>query len=144
MNLLSIARVPAVIVSPEDTVMQALDASIPVKVGAVAVVDNEVLKGIFSERDLMLKVVHKRLDPDATKIKEVMTSPVITVSSTVPPREVLQLMLEKHFRHLPVSDDGMTVKGMLSIRHLLQFLVNDLTENLDHMEAFIGADSPGG
>ena len=53
-------------------------------------------------------------------------------------------MLDKHIRHLPISEDGVRVDGMLSIRNILQFLVNDLTEYLHHMQAFIGADSPGG
>jgi signal-transduction protein with cAMP-binding, CBS, and nucleotidyltransferase domain len=57
---------------------------------------------------------------------------------------VLALMLDKHIRHLPISEDGRTVQGMLSIRNILQHLVNDLTEDLRHLEAFIGADSPGG
>jgi CBS domain-containing protein len=144
MNLLQIAHVPPVCVTPEQTVMEAIEASLPARVGAVAVLEGDVLVGIFTERDVMLKVVYKRLDPDRTRIRDVMTAPVIRVEPSMSPRKVLALMLDKHIRHLPISTDGVHVDGMLSIRNVLQHLVNDLTENLHHMEAFIGADSPGG
>ena len=144
MNLLEIAHVPPICVTPDNTVMEAIEASLPARVGAVAVVEGGKLVGIFTERDVMLKVVHKRLDPDTTRIREVMTTPVIHVSSKTAPRAVLGLMLDKHIRHLPISEDDVTVAGMLSVRNVLQYLVNDLTEDLHHMQAFIGADSPGG
>jgi CBS domain-containing protein len=144
MNLLKIAHVPPICVTPDATVMDAIEASLPARVGAVAVVEDEALVGIFTERDVMLKVVRKRLDPDATRIRDVMTAPVIRITPTMSPREVLNLMLDKHIRHLPISEDGVSVVGMLSIRNILQFLVNDLTEDLHHMQSFIGADSPGG
>lgn len=144
MNLLKIARVPPICVSAQQSVMEAIEASLPARVGAVAVTEGERLVGIFTERDVMLKVVHQRLDPDTTPIGDVMTAPVIQIAPDLPPREVLALMLDKHIRHLPISEDGITVAGMLSIRNILQHLVNDLTEDLHHMQAFIGADSPGG
>jgi CBS domain-containing protein len=144
MNLLKIAHVPPICVSPDATVLDAIEASLPARVGAVAVVEGDSLVGIFTERDVMLKVVYKKLDASKTRIREVMTAPVISIAPTLPPREVLTLMLDKHIRHLPISEDGKTVAGMLSIRNILQFMVNDLTENLHHMQAFIGADSPGG
>ena len=144
MNLLSIARVPPIQVSPEDTVMHAIDVSLPAKVGAVAVVEAGALVGIFSERDVMLQGVHKRLDPGSTRIRDVMTTPVIKIPPTMPADEVLQLMLDKHIRHLPISEDDVSVAGMLSLRNVLHFLVEDLKENLHHMESFLTADSPGG
>ena len=144
MNLLQIAHTPPICVAPHATVLDAVDASLPARVGAVAVVDAGALVGIFTERDVMLKVVHRRLDPAATAIGDVMTAPVIHVPPDLSPRKALGLMIEHHIRHLPVSEDGRSVAGMLSIRNLLQHLVNDLTLDLRHMEAFIGADNPGG
>lgn len=144
MNLLSIARVPPIQVSPRDTVMTAVEISLPAKVGAVAVVDDGNLVGIFTERDLMYKVVHDRLNPDQTLIHEVMTAPAITIPPDMRVDDVLEMMLEKHIRHLPISDDGKIVQGMLSIRNVLQFMVTDLRDDLQSMENFVGADSPGG
>ena len=144
MNLLSIAHVPPILVSPENTVMDAVEASLPAKVGAVAVVSGENLVGIFTERDLMYKVVHNRLDPDQTIIRDVMTAPVITIPPDKPEDDVLQMMLDKHIRHLPISADGIGIDGMLSLRNILQAMVVDLKDNLLHLENYIGADNPGG
>ncbi len=144
MNLLLIAHVPPILVSPENTVMDAVDASLPAKVGAVAVVSGEKLVGIFTERDLMYKVVHNRLDPDQTIIRDVMTAPVNTIPPDMPVDYVLEMMLDKHIRHLPISADGIGVDGMLSIRNILQAMVVELKDNLLHLENYIGADNPGG
>ena len=137
MNLLSIAHVPPVAVSPEDTVITAVDFSLPHRVGAVAVIEKGKLVGIFTERDVMLKVVHGRLDPETTKVRAVMTAPVLTVQPDADIAEVLRLMVEKHIRHLPVSKDGRTVEGMLSIRNVLQFMVEDLQSSLNHMQSYL-------
>ncbi len=144
MNLLDIAHVPPIIVAPHNTVMDAVDASLPARVGAVAVVENGRLVGIFTERDVMLKVVHQRRDPETTLISEVMTSPVAHIEPGMPVHKVLESMLERHIRHFPVSSDGHSVEGMLSIRNVLQYIVNDLRQDLRHIEAYIGADSIGG
>ncbi len=144
MNLLKIAHVPAVEVSPDSTVIEAIEASAPARVGAVAVMEKGRLVGMFTERDVMLKVVLNRLDPDLTVLRGVMTSPVTTVPPNTSVPEVLQLMLEKHFRHLPISEDGQTVQGTLSIRNVLQHMVEDLQQNLHHMEAYVNSGvTPG-
>lgn len=142
MNLLSIAHVPAIQVTPDQTVMEAVEASLPAKVGAVVVIEGGEIVGIFTERDVMLKVVHQRRDPEKTLIREVMSSPVTTIKPNLPGRQVLQLMLNRHIRHLPISEDGKTVLGMLSIRNILQYLVEDLTADIHHMETFLGMEHP--
>ena len=139
MNLLSIAHVPPVVVSPEETVWTAINVSLPQRVGAVAVVEKGRLVGIFTERDVMLKVVHGRLDPETTKVRSVMTAPVMTVAPEADVADVLRLMVEKHIRHLPVSKDGRTVEGMLSIRNVLQFMVDDLQSDLKHMQSYLNS-----
>jgi CBS domain-containing protein len=144
MNLLKIAHVPPLLVNPDQTVLDAVDASIPAKVGAVAVVEGGRLVGVFTERDVMVKVVHQRLDPGSTPVRQVMTAPVITVPPEMQAKAVLELMLDRHIRHLPVSEDGTTVMGMLSLRNILQYMVEDLRNDLRHLEAYMGADSPGG
>lgn len=138
MNLLTVAHRPAVEVAPDSSVMEAVEASLPARVGAVAVVEQGRIIGIFTERDVMTKVLPKRLDPDKTEVREVMTSPVITVPPTMHIDDVWNLMLEKHIRHLPISEDGRTVLGMLSIRNVLELLVQTLKENLKYMESYMG------
>ncbi len=144
MDCLSIAHVPAIEVSPDSTVLEAVELTLPAKLGAVAVVEAGQLIGIFTERDVMLKVVHARRDPGTTRVRDVMTAPVISIPQFMPRLEVLNLMLEHHIRHLPISADGKVVLGMLSVLNLLEQVVEDLSRDLRHMEAFLGADNPGG
>lgn len=144
MNLTSIVRAPLIVVSLTDTVMHAIETTLPAKIGAVAVMDQGIMAGIFTERDVMLKVVLQKRDPDKTQVGEVMTSPVITIPDSTTPKNALRLMLEKNIRHLPISEDGQKVEAILTTRDLLFHIVEDLTNDIRHMEAFIGADSPGG
>jgi CBS domain-containing protein len=143
MNLLKIAK-PAVTMGPADTVMDAIEAMKEATVGAVLIVDDGQLKGVFSERDLMLRVVLEKKDPATTLVADVMTTPVLTIPKETPPDEALKTMWDRHIRHLPVVDAGGQVEAMVSIRHLLHDKVEHLTQELDSLEAFITADGPGG
>ena len=143
MNLLKIAK-PAVIVSLEASVMDAIQAMEKATVGAVLITHEGELKGVFSERDLMLRVVLKELDLKATPVADVMTSPVLTILKETRPDDALELMWNRHIRHLPVVDSDGKVEAMVSIRHLLHDKVENLTQELDSLEAFITADGIGG
>lgn len=113
-------------------------------IGAVAVVDNDRLAGIFSERDLMYRVVLEGLDPDHTRVGDVMTSPVITIERVMTAEDALRLMDEKQIRHLPVVNIDGKLAGMLSVRGLLHEKVQELTDQLDSLEAYFSADGAGG
>jgi len=144
MNCLSIAQVPPTIVPPGATVLEAIDASLPTRVGAVAVVESGSLVGIFTERDVMLKVVRERRDPATTLVGAVMTSPVITIPPVAKDEDVLRLMTEHRIRHLPISEDGKTVLGILSIGNVLEYLLEERNRDLTHLAAYVNADNPGG
>ncbi len=143
MNLLKIAK-PAVTVSSNASVMDAINAMEEATVGAVVVVDEGVIKGMFTERDVMSRVVLKKKTPGQTLIADVMTSPVLTISEDSSPDDALKTMWERHFRHLPVVDANGKVMAMISIRHLLHLKVENLTQELDSLEAYITADGIGG
>jgi len=98
----------------------------------------------ISERDLMLRVVSEKLDPEQTHIRDVMTSPVVTVRRDATADDALKLMIEKHIRHLPIVDRDGKLAGMISIRNLLHDKVEDLTGQLDSLEAYFTADGCGG
>src|SRR5215467_8295157 len=102
MGLLRITRMPLVTVNADASVMDAVRAMHEEHIGAVAVVDQGRLAGIFSERDLMYRVVLERHDPDLTRVADVMTSPVITIQRSMTADDALRLMDEKQIRHLPV------------------------------------------
>ncbi|PYS17781.1 MAG: histidine kinase [Acidobacteria bacterium] len=144
MGLLRITRTPLVTVSAQATVMDAVRTMHEEHIGAIAVVDNGRLTGIFSERDLMNRVVLQRRDPGNTSVGDVMTSPVITIERTSTADDALKLMDEKHIRHLPVVNIDGKLAGMLSVRSLLHEKVEELTDQLDSLEAYFTADGAGG
>jgi len=144
MGLLRIARTPLVTVSLSATVMQAVRTMDQDSIGAIGITQDDVLVGIFSERDLMLRVVSKKLDPETTHVRDVMTSPVETISRDSTADDALKLMLEKHIRHLPIVDRDGRLAGMISMRSLLHDKVQELTNQLDSLEAYFTADGFGG
>ena len=144
MGLLRIAQTPLVTVGPDATVIDAVRTMDRENIGAVAIVEGGVLRGIFSERDVMLRVLLEKRDPEKTRISDVMTSPVETIPRNANSDEALRMMLEKHIRHLPVVNTDGKLSGMLSIRNLLHEKVEDLTDQLDSLEAYFSADGAGG
>ena len=144
MDLSKIASVPAATVSPTSTVFDAVQLMNDQRVGAVAIADDKTLVGIFTERDLMIRVVLKGKDPKTTQIGDVMTGECISAKKDMSMGEALQIMTEKHFRHLPVVDDDNKVLGLLSIRNLLHQRVDKLSQELDSVVAFFTADGIGG
>ena len=144
MDLLKIASVPAAEVSPVTTVHDAVALMNQRRVGAVAVTIENKLAGIFTERDLMIRVVLAGKDPKSTAVQAVMTAECISAKSDMTMGEALQIMSAKHFRHLPVVDDDLKVLGLLSIRDLLHQRVDNLSEELDSVVAFFTADGIGG
>jgi len=113
-------------------------------IGAVLIADRGTVLGIFSERDVMLRVVLQGRDPERTPIMEVMSTPVETIARQNSVDDALKTMLDKHIRHLPVIDSEGVPIAMLSIRNLLHEKVEDLTDQLDSLEAYISADGAGG
>ncbi len=144
MGLLKIASVPAACVTPETVVMDAVKLMNDRRVGAVAVVQDAKLVGIFTERDVMNRVVRNEKDPKRTPVSEVMTKDVVSVKRELPYGEALRIMVDRHFRHLPVVDDDGRVLGLVSVRNLLQHAVEELSHELDSVVNFFSADGPGG
>jgi CBS domain-containing protein len=145
MDLLRIASVPAATVSLETTVLEAVRLMSDERVGAVAVTgEGGELTGIFTERDLMIRVVLERKDPGKTRVGDVMTANPISAKKDMSMGEALQIMTERHFRHLPVVDDEDRVIGLLSIRNLLHNRVDKLSQELDSVVAFFTSEGGGG
>lgn len=144
MEILKIADVPPATVDISATVLEAIDVMVRRRVGAVAVLRDDKLAGIFTERDVMVRVVPQKLDPQKTTMEQVMTASVECGATDMTPGEALALMIDRHFRHLPISDGDGRVLGMLSIRNLLESRVEDLTRELDSLELYLTADGPGG
>jgi CBS domain-containing protein len=143
-DLLKLAKSPAVSIGPDATVRDLARLLMKEHVGAAVVLAGERLVGIVSERDVVGRCIAERRDPDVTRVAEIMTTDVRTTRDGRKGEEVLDLMLEGRFRHLPVVDDAGRVRGMLSLRHLLQRRVAELDlENVD-LTTFLNADGGGG
>jgi CBS domain-containing protein len=112
-------------------------------VGAVVVLDEGRLVGIFSERDVVGRVVIPRRDPDTTPVAEVMTREVTTASAGMTDEQVMDLMHHGKFRHLPVVDASGRVTGVISIRNLLKRRVEDLDTHTANLVAYMSTDGPG-
>lgn len=144
MNLRSMIRQKLVTVAEAASVHEAVAAMAAARVGACAVLDGGRLAGIFTERDLMQRVVAKGLSPDQTRVAQVMTKPVMTLSPDSPVEDALRLMSEKQFRHTLLMDVSGKLVGMISLRDLLRNKVEDLDRELDSVVERFTNDSPGG
>jgi len=105
-------------VDAEQTVIEAARLMTEFNIGAVPVLRDGALIGIFSERDLMRRVVAGGRSPAMTKVSEVMTSKPQTVSADADVDECMQLMREAGFRHLPVME-GAKLLGLISLRDIM-------------------------
>ena len=144
MALLRLAHVPPPSVPPDVTVADAVGVMAKGRVGAVTVLEDGGLRGIFTERDLMLRVVNQARDPGATQVHEVMTVDVKTIAEATTAEEACSVMLEGHLRHLPVVNKDGKVLGLLSMRALLEDRLNDLSQEVTSLEQYITNDCPGG
>ena len=106
------------------------------RVGAIPIMDDERLVGIFSERDLMTRVVVSGRDPRATRISDVMTHDVVTASLDDTVDSCVDKMQAAGCRHLPVVHEGRVI-SMLSMRDLLRDEIEEQTEEIQSLRAYI-------
>ena len=119
-----------------DSVLQAVCAMVERNIGAVPVVHKGQLVGIFSERDLMRRVVAEGRDARTTYMAEVMTDDPMTVSISEELESCMALMRRHGFRHLPVCHEGQLV-GMVSLRDILLHDLNEKDDEVRMMRAYI-------
>ncbi len=112
----------------EDAVLAMMDKS----VGAVAVIDAQgIVAGMFTERDVLTKFALSRLNPKTTPVRDLMSPIVEMATEETTPAEALAVMLERHYRHMPIVDEHGKVLGICSIRNILEARVDDLLAELD-------------
>ena len=111
-------------------------------IGAVLIMDGPRLAGIFTERDLMARVVSPGLDPAATRLAQVMTRDPDTIDGDASALDALQMMRRSGYRHLPVAR-GDRIVGIISVRDLYGTVIAELEEDLRDRDAFIQGTSYG-
>ncbi|HND87258.1 MAG TPA: CBS domain-containing protein [Saprospiraceae bacterium] len=123
-------------VRPDQMVIEALEVMATHNIGAVMVVQNGQLVGIFSERDYARKGILQERKAKSTPISEVMTAGVVVVNSKHTIEDCMKLMSERHFRHLPVVDEGHLV-GLVSISDIVTAIIREQASRIQSLEQYI-------
>jgi len=128
-------------VAEDHTVYEAIEKMADKGVGALLVLSAGKLVGIISERDYARKVILKGKSSTMTLVKEIMTSPVISVPQDRAVDECMILMTRNHIRHLPIMEHE-KVLGVISIGDLVKWLVSEQEETIKHLQNYISAQYP--
>lgn len=125
-------------VDGRQTVLEVAQAMVARNIGAVPVLRDGLLTGIFSERDLMSRVVAEGRDPRTTQVEEVMTEDPLTVNPSESVESCMLLMRRHGFRHLPICE-GKRLLGVVSLRDILLHDLNEKDHEVRMMRAYIQA-----
>ena len=123
-------------ISPQATVFEAIELLARKNIGALPVVEEGRLVGIFSERDYTRKVALEGKTSHSTKVSDILTANVATVTPQDSVEDAMRLMTEKHIRHLPVMENGKMV-GLVSIGDMVNWIISAQTAAIDQLEAYV-------
>lgn len=123
-------------VLPSITVYEALISMSEKNIGAILVVENDILIGILSERDYARKIVLKDKSSKETFVHEIMANKVITVKPSDNLDYCMELMYNKKFRHLPVLENEKIV-GIISIGDVVKSIIDLQKETIQHLDSYI-------
>ncbi len=135
---------PPVTVEEKTTVYDTVKTMVKEKIGAVVVMKGKKMTGIFSERDVLDKVVLARLDAKKTPVSAVMTRQVLSIPAPGDEAAASTTMAEHHIRHLPIVDDKKKVVGVVSLRHVMEERIAYLEHEVNVLEAYLGYDGVSG
>ena len=123
-------------ISPEATVLEAISLMAEKGIGALVVTQGDAVAGILSERDYTRKVALMERSSYDTRVVEIMTDKVLTVGLSTKVDECLELMTNKHLRHLPVVEEGKLV-GLISIGDLVKAAMEDQKALIEQLQQYI-------
>ena len=124
--------------SPHDSVFSALQQLADRNVGAMMVMDQHKLVGVFSERDYTRKIALAGKSSKDTLVRDIMTASVLTVSPQTRTQDCMALMSQKKIRHLPIVD-GDQVLGMISIRDIMDDIIADHELTISQLQTYISS-----
>ena len=143
MGLARLGKLPLKVL-PRTSVAEAVRSMVERKVGALVVMEGPNLLGVFTERDLMTRVVAPGKDPAVTPIAEVMTRHVFVVPDETSVLKAATLMRTNNIRNLPVVGADGTLVSLVALRYLLYDLMDDLETKVIDLEGYLMEDSKGG
>ncbi len=129
-------------VVPQSKVWETAAVMAEKRIGAILVMKDQDVVGIFSERDLLTRVLLKGLDPKTTPVSEVMSTDMVYVTPDTPVREAMAVMTQRRCRHLPVVHEG-KLHGMISIGDCTRWVSRDQEFTIKHLTDFIHNKYPG-
>jgi CBS domain-containing protein len=129
-------------ISPDKTVFEAIEQLSERNIGALLVMEEGHLIGVFSERDYTRKVALAGRNSRETRVREIITGRIVSVSPTTPVPECMRQMIENRVRHLPVLD-GDQVVGVISIGDLVNFIMNAQRATIEQLHSYISGGYPG-
>ncbi len=125
-------------VTSSTSVLDGLKMMTEKNISALLIIENDILLGIFTERDYARKIILQGKASKDTPISEAMTTDPICVSSTDSIDLCMQIMTDKHIRHLPVVNDNQ-VAGMVSIGDVVKFIIEDQKQTISQLENYINS-----
>jgi CBS domain-containing protein len=123
-------------VNPQDTVLDTLKLMAEKNVGAVIVLEDGKIAGIFSERDFARHSAKRSIQLEQVLIKEMMTNLIFSVSPDQTTEECMSLMTAKRIRHLPVIEDG-KLAGLISIGDVVKQVIEDQKFSINQLERYV-------
>lgn len=129
-------------IAPDIPIQEALKTMADKNIGALVVMQSDKVIGIFSERDFARKIIGKDACSLATRVRDIMVSPVTTVKLTSSIEDCMTLMTEKRIRHLPVVDSE-TLQGIISIGDVVNAVISDREKMIEELQSYISGTSYG-
>ncbi|WP_210638809.1 MULTISPECIES: CBS domain-containing protein [unclassified Pseudomonas] len=123
-------------IAPEQTVLEALQIMAEKNVGALPVIEDGQVVGVFSERDYARKMVLQGRSSVGTAVRTIMSAPVVTADSQQSIERCMEVMTDSHLRHLPVLDNGQLI-GLLSIGDLVKEAIVEQADLIRQLEHYI-------
>ena len=123
-------------VEPDTSVFDAIKLMADKAIGSLVVMDDGSLLGIITERDYARKVIIKGRSSESTQVGEIMTTDVYTARTEQTVNQCMEVMTKRRIRHLPVVEDDKVI-GLISIGDLVQAIIADQQEEIEHLEQYI-------
>ena len=131
-----------VTIGPNATVFDAIGRMVEHNVGAILVIENDALAGIFTERDYLRRIALQGRTSRETAVREVMTSDLVTVEPDTSVTVCLAMMTKHKIRHLPVLSDG-ALAGIVSIGDCVRARLDEVKSEAEGLQRFVSGGYPG-